>query len=141
MSPARSAAVVLGFGFAHGFVVSRLGVSSYDEVRRMVTFADPRLWLVFMTTVAIAAVGFLVLNRHNRWGLPENRIHRGTIVGGILFGTGWALTGACPGVVLVQLGEGRIAALFTIAGVLVGNWLYGKAHARWFRWDPGSCDF
>ena len=141
MSRAWGWIVVGGFGVVHGYVLSRLGVSDYDQVHQMVLLADPRLWLVFMTTVALAAIGFRAIDRGRRLGLPAGNIHKGTIAGGALFGAGWSLTGACPGVVLAQLGEGRIAALYTIGGVLLGTWLYGKVHARWFRWDPGSCDF
>jgi uncharacterized membrane protein YedE/YeeE len=41
-------------------------------------------------------------------------------VGGVLFGIGWALTGACPAVAFVQLGEGRWPAAFTLLGMLAG---------------------
>jgi hypothetical protein len=46
------------------------------------------------------------------------------LVGGILFGVGWALSGGCPGVVLTQLGEGKLYALFALFGIGLGNWLY-----------------
>jgi hypothetical protein len=49
-----------------------------------------------------------------------------------------ALSGACPGVVLVQLGEGRLAALAAAGGILGGTWLGKRASAR-LRLDAGGC--
>ena len=67
------------------------------------------------------------------------RLHQGTIVGGILFGAGWALSGACPGIALVQIGEGQLGAIATLGGILVGNWIYAAAHERWLRWPTEGC--
>jgi uncharacterized membrane protein YedE/YeeE len=128
------------FGLAVGFVISRIGAADYDEVHRMVTFADARLWLVFAGIVALNMAGFALLVRAGA-RYPRNLVHRGTVAGGILFGIGWTFTGACPSVVLVQVGEGRIGALISAAGMFLGTWLYGYVHARWFRWNVGSCDF
>ena len=69
---------------------------------------------------------------------PRN-IHPGSAIGGLLFGIGWALGGACPGVALVQLGEGQLAAGLTLIGIFSGNWLYAAAHERFFRWSSRSC--
>ena len=62
------------------------------------------------------------------------------VPGGVLFGIGWALCGACPSVPWVQLGEGKLASLATLAGVFAGTILYRTVHARFFRWDRGSCE-
>jgi hypothetical protein len=51
---------------------------------------------------------------------------RGLVPGGLLFGAGWALTGACPGTALAQVGEGKLIALVSIIGMLVGTYLYGR---------------
>jgi len=42
---------------------------------------------------------------------------------------GWGLAGACPGTILVMAGEGKVTALFTIVGILLGTWVYGLTHA------------
>jgi uncharacterized membrane protein YedE/YeeE len=46
------------------------------------------------------------------------------VVGAMLFGIGWAISGACPGTVLAQIGEGKILGLFTFAGMVFGTFLY-----------------
>jgi uncharacterized membrane protein YedE/YeeE len=107
----------------------------------MFTFQDLRMLLVFMSAVAILAVAWPVVRRLAAvppvW--PARPIHPGTLAGGLLFGAGWALSGSCPSIALVQLGEGQLAAAWTLAGIFLGNFLYAEAHPRFFRWSAGSC--
>ena len=51
-------------------------------------------------------------------------LNKYTIIGGILFGIGWAVSGACPGTVLAQIGEGKVLGLVTFFGMLVGTYIY-----------------
>ena len=125
-------------GLALGFSLSFIGFADYGEVRRMFTFQDLRLVWVFAGAVGLSALGFFALK--GRTLLPPRPIHRGTIVGGLLFGVGWALSGACPAIALVQLGEGKLLAVFSLAGILAGTWVSGWMQARFFRWDSGSCE-
>lgn len=118
--------VALGvMGMLLGFSLSRIGFSSWDEVHRMFTFADLRLLLTFGLGVVLLGVGFLVVRKVSKPSWPARPLVRGTILGGVIFGIGWALSGACPGVALVQLGEGNLYGLVALAGMLAGNWLYG----------------
>lgn len=125
-------------GLILGFSLSRIGFTDFGEVHRMFTFADLRLFLTFLTGVLLSGVGLLIVARDT--ALERRPIHKGTIAGGVLFGVGWALTGACPGASLVQLGEGTLPAALTIAGIVLGTVLYRAVHARWFRWDRGACE-
>lgn len=125
------------FGLAMGFGLSRIGFSDFGEVHRMFTFRDFRLLLTFAGAVFLTSVGLRLIDRK---ALPRRPLHKGTIVGGVLFGVGWALTGACPAIALVQLGEGRLVAALTLLGIATGTWIYPKVHARFFRWDAGGCD-
>jgi len=130
----------LGFlGLLMGFVLSAIGFADYGEVHRLFTLVDLRLLFTFAGAVLVAMAGYRLLARGR--SLPDKPLHKGTVAGGILFGIGWALTGACPSIALVQLGEGTLPAVFTILGILFGAWLYPKVHARWFRWDTGACNF
>ena len=130
--------IVALFGLVMGFCLSRIGFSNYDELYRMFLFSDFRLLLSFAGAVGIAMIGFALLARREQ--LPAKPLHRGTAIGAVLFGIGWAITGACPSIALVQLGEGRLPAVATIAGLLLGIWLHKKLKARFFRWDGGGCE-
>jgi uncharacterized protein len=125
-------------GLALGFSLSWMGFADFREVHNMFTFSDLRLLFTFFAGVALTGLGFLVVARGQK--LMPKPIHKGTILGGILFGVGWAVTGACPGAALVQLGEGQLPALITITGIVIGTLLYRKVHARFFRWDRGACE-
>lgn len=125
-------------GLVMGYVLSRVGFSSFTEVHKMFVFADLRLLFAFAGGVAIALIVFKFFTDGS--AAPHKILHRGIIPGSVLFGIGWALTGACPSVALVQLGEGRLAAVGTIVGIASGIGLYWFARARYFRWDTGACE-
>jgi uncharacterized membrane protein YedE/YeeE len=120
-----------------GFALSRIGFSNYDELHKMFVFADWRMFFTFAGGLVLATVLFKVLFR-GRFQVSRP-IHKGSILGGVLFGTGWALAGGCPSVPLVQLGEGKVAALFTIGGIVSGMLLFRWMQNRYLHWDVGSC--
>ena len=62
--------------------------------------------------------------------LKKKGFHKGVIAGGILFGMGWVITGACPGPIFAQLGNGEWAALATFAGAFAGAYLYALARPK-----------
>lgn len=128
----------LAFGLALGFVLARSGFSDWSEVNAMFRFERWRLLIAFATAVGLLVPLWLWLRRRAHTLAPRP-LHPGSLVGGLLFGTGWALSGACPSIALVQLGQGKLLALCTLSGILLGNLLYSFAHERWFRWDSGSC--
>jgi hypothetical protein len=126
------------FGLLLGFSLSWMGFADFGEVHRMFTFADLRLVLTFFAGVALTGLGFALLAR-GRF-LEPRPIHKGSLAGGVLFGVGWALTGACPGAALVQLGEGQLPALLTLVGIAAGTVLYRAVHARWLGWERYACE-
>jgi uncharacterized membrane protein YedE/YeeE len=58
----------------------------------------------------------------------------------LLFGVGWGLSGSCPGTALVQLGSGHAVAAFTIAGIVLGNWLFERVGSEHFGVERDSCN-
>lgn len=123
-------------GLVFGAALSGAGFTDYGELHRMFTFADLRLLLTFAAAVGLAAVGFAIHCRDAR--MPRRSIVAGTIPGAVLFGAGWAVCGGCPGATLAMIGEGQLAALLTLAGILLGTALGGWLKGR-LRWDSGSC--
>lgn len=124
------------YGLLMGFGLSRMGFSDFAEAHAMFTFTDLRLFLSFGGGVALISAFFLVVRAKD---MPGKALHKGSIIGGIIFGVGWAVTGACPSVVLVQIGEGQVAAFATLLGVIIGNSVYPIIHRRFFAWDMSSC--
>lgn len=58
--------------------------------------------------------------------IPEKVFKKGQIIGGFIFGLGWALTGACPGPLFAQIGSGYSVILVTLLSALGGTWVYGR---------------
>jgi uncharacterized membrane protein YedE/YeeE len=124
------------FGLALGVVISSAGLSDWGEVHRMFALDDLRLVLGFLGAIAVALAGFRLLAWHD--DLPAKPVRAGTVPGAILFGLGWAVTGACPGAALVQLGEGNAAAVASLAGMLAGAWLHDALRKK-LGWARHSC--
>lgn len=118
------------FGLLFGFVLSRVGATDYDAIAGMFRLTDLHLMGVIGGAVALSAFGFWLIRRRalrSLDGAPielvQKPMTRWLPLGALMFGVGWALTGTCPGTALAQLGEGRLAALATIAGILLGAYV------------------
>ena len=118
-------------GIFFGFALSRSGASDYNFIYRMFTGEDLKLALVIGTAIVVGAIGMIVLkamgNKDVQGGeieINKKALNRNTVIGGIIFGVGWAVSGACPGTVLAQIGEGKILGLFTFIGLIFGTYLY-----------------
>ena len=57
--------------------------------------------------------------------IQKKKFSKGQIFGGLLFGLGWAMTGACPGPLFAQIGAGMVSIIVVIASALAGTWTYG----------------
>jgi hypothetical protein len=135
----RATAGSLFVGFAFGLALSRAGFTSWDELHAMFVMRDPTLVLTFATAAALMALAWAIVRRVSKPRWASRRIHPGTLPGGLIFGVGWALAGACPSAVFAALGEGQLAALWTLAGIFAGNALYALLQPRFFRWPKTSC--
>ena len=126
--------VLLGTVF--GFILSRSGAADYNYIQGMFLFEQFQLYGIIGTAVALTAPGLWLLKRHGRTAagrpleIELKPLHRGNIVGGLVFGVGWSMAGMCPGPIFVNLGEGKIYAVATLAGALVGAGVFGTIYAR-----------
>lgn len=130
----RASILYLGLGVLFGFILSRAGATTYDYYAQLFLFEDLQLMWVIAVAAGVAAVAFALLKRQNAKALLSRKAltFRGKpylttlIPGSLLFGAGWGLAGACPGTALVMAGEGKLGALFTIGGMLLGTYAYGR---------------
>lgn len=124
MSPVRVHVSIAAIGLAFGAALSLIGFTDWNEVHRMFTFQDLRLVFVFGGALALNTAGFAALPESR--ALFRRAFAKERLSGGALFGAGWALTGACPSICAVQLGEGQLGAIVSIAGILGGMWLFAR---------------
>ena len=125
-------------GAVFGVALSWTGMSSPEVIRQALLLENSYLFLMFGSAVVTAFVGLRLLRAFRARAVltgeqvswTNSRPERPNVAGGLMFGTGWALSGACPGPVATQLGQGVAWSLFTIAGIVTGIVLYKRRQAR-----------
>ncbi|HEY5038981.1 MAG TPA: DUF6691 family protein [bacterium] len=133
----------LFFGILFGYFLSKSRASDYDTIVDMFWLKDFHLYGVIGTAIAVTALGLFLLRKNKKqtisgkaWDWKTSAIEPERLTGALLFGIGWALTGACPGTALVQVGEGKLMAFVTVAGIMAGIWIYKKNSPRLASKDP-----
>ena len=119
------------FGIFFGFVLSRSGASDYNFIHQMFTGENLKLALLMGTAIVTGAIGMIILKlagnkdiKGDQIKISKKPLNKYTVIGGAIFGLGWAITGACPGTVLAQVGEGKLLGLFTLLGMIFGTFIY-----------------
>ncbi|WP_369048129.1 DUF6691 family protein [Tenacibaculum sp. UWU-22] len=125
-------------GILFGIVLSKSEVVSWYRIYEMFKFQSFHMYGIIGSAVLIG----IVLTRLFKRGViknylgekiditPKEKGNIRTIVGGIIFGLGWALVGACTGPIFVLLGQGAISAVVIIFGALLGAFVYGLASEK-----------
>ncbi len=115
------------FGVAFGFLIAAGSLNEYDVIHNGLLFRDPYMFLVMGSAVAVA-MPLLWLLQRRRWATPlggalsltSTRPERKHVLGAMVFGTGWAVAGTCPGPALVMTVGGGLLGIAVIAGIVVG---------------------
>ena len=128
---------VLFVGTYLSIVLTKSEVVRWQRVHDMFLLREAHMYQVIATAILVAMVCMVLLKRlgiRTVTGAPieykPKPFHTGVIVGGMIFGAGWAITGACPGPIYAQIGGGAWMALFTFAGALGGMFLYAWLRPR-----------
>jgi len=119
------------FGTLFGIVLTKSEVISWFRIQEMFRFNEAHMYLIIGSAVAVGAVSMYVARRLNvrsvsgeELELRGKEFHKGFIIGGIIFGIGWAITGACPGPIFAQIGAGEYPAFATLSGAVTGAFAY-----------------
>jgi len=129
----RSNILGLLMGIMFGFLMSHAGATTYDYHAKMFLFIDMQLMKVIGSAVVVAMIGVLLLKKYHVQAVTtgmevdfvKKPYQQGLVAGAFLFGIGWAMTASCPGTVPAMLGEGKVSAVFTLTGLLLGTMAYG----------------
>ncbi len=130
MSPAGYSSVLL-VGMYLGVLFTKSEVALWERVHKMFLFEEAHMYLVISVAIVVAMLSMLVIKWFGIKGVDGSPItykpkpfHTGVIVGGTMFGAGWALTGACPGPIYAQIGAGEWLAVLTLIGAMLGMLSY-----------------
>lgn len=116
-------------GFVFGFLLQKGGVLRFERQVGALLFKDMTIVKFMLSAVLVGSVGLQLMADEKLIVLTHKAMNvGGIVVGGLLFGGGWAVAGFCPETAVGALGEGRWHALYVIAGMLAGAMLYSEAY-------------
>ena len=127
--------LVLGTMF--GIILTKSEVISWWRIQEMFRFQAFHMYGVIGSAVVVGLISIQLIKRNRLTtinGEPiriaDKKYTHGSWIGGIIFGLGWALTGACPGPLFAQLGSGVAAAAVLILAALAGTWTYSALREK-----------
>jgi uncharacterized membrane protein YedE/YeeE len=114
-------------GLAFGFLLQKGRVLRYDKQVAAMLFQDMTILKFMLSAIIVGMFGILALSDLEVIKLSHKAMNVGAIViGGALFGIGWAVMGFCPGTSIGALGEGRWHAIFGVVGMIAGAAIYAE---------------
>jgi hypothetical protein len=122
---------VLGLltGFVFGFLLQKGRILRFEKQVGALLIRDMTIFKFMLSSILVGMVGIALLSGAGVITLSHKAMNLGgVVVGGALFGCGWAIMGFCPGTSLGALGEGRWHAVFAIAGMVAGAALYAELY-------------
>lgn len=119
----RLSGLLIGVGF--GFLLQRAGVTQYENLVGQLLLEKWIVVKVMLSAVLVGMVGMRLVVPADSLPGPKNSPRLGsTVIGGLVFGAGFALLGYCPGTAAGAMGQGSMDALIGGLGMVLGGWLY-----------------
>ena len=127
----------LVLGILFGIILTKSEVISWFRIQEMFRFQAFHMYGVIGSAVVVGLLSIQFIKRNRLKTLngepiriADKQYNHGAWIGGIIFGLGWALTGACPGPLFAQLGSGVGAAAVLILAALAGTWTYSALREK-----------
>jgi hypothetical protein len=127
----------LFLGVLFGIVFVKAEIISWFRIQEMFRLSSFHMYGVIGTAVIVGAISVFLIKKFNIKTLAGEKVafhpktfNKGQIYGGLIFGLGWAITGACPGPLFAQIGSGFLAVIVTLLSAIAGTWVYGKFRDR-----------
>lgn len=125
--------IYLVIGVFFGVIMFKSEAESWFRIYEMFKFGSFHMYGIIGSALAIGIIGIQIIKRNNIKTLdgskmslnPKNKSIARYLIGGIIFGLGWALAGACLGPMYVLAGAGYGSILIVIFGAIMGTFLYG----------------
>jgi uncharacterized membrane protein YedE/YeeE len=120
-------------GIFFGIVMFKSEAASWFRIYEMFQFQSFHMYGIIGSALFLGVIGVQIIKRKNLKSffgqritfIPKEKSFSRYMYGGIIFGLGWALTGACPGPIFTLIGAGFMPILIVFAGSLLGTFIYG----------------
>lgn len=119
-------------GVYFGIVLFKSEVISWFRIQEMFRFQSFHMYGIIGLGVVVGAIALLIMKRMKMSSvegetikLKDKKFNKGVIIGGVIFGLGWAFTGACPGPIYALVGSGYGVFIITLLSALGGVITYG----------------
>lgn len=124
-------------GVLFGIIFVKAEVVSWFRIQEMFRFQSFHMYGIIGSAVVVGVISVWIIKRlkvKTIYG-EEIKFHpktfnKGQILGGLLFGFGWAITGACPGPLFAQIGTGFTVVIVTLLSAIAGTWVYGLVREK-----------
>jgi len=120
-------------GVLFGIVLVKAEVISWFRIQEMFRLQSFYMYGVIGTAVVTGIISVWLIKKFNiktihgeKINFTSKKFNKGQIFGGLIFGFGWAMAGACPGPLFAQVGAGFTVIAVVIASAVAGTWVYGK---------------
>ncbi len=119
-------------GIIFGIVFVKAEIISWFRIQEMFRLQSFHMYGVIGSAVVVGAISVFIIKKFKIKTIygediqfEEKKFNVGQIYGGLLFGLGWAITGACPGPLFAQIGTGISVTIVTLLSAIAGTWFYG----------------
>ncbi len=120
-------------GFLFGIVLTKSEAVSWYRIYEMFQFQSFHMYGIISVAIATGLIGLQIIKRNNIKDIDGKPIviadkEKGSFrywIGGLIFGLGWALVGACPGPIFILIGAGFWSVILILIGAMFGTFLYG----------------
>jgi uncharacterized membrane protein YedE/YeeE len=127
----------LMLGAIFGIILTKAEVISWFRIQEMFRLQSFHMYGVIGSAVVTGMISIFLIKRFDirtiygeKIKLEDKKFSKGQIYGGLIFGFGWAMTGACPGPMFAQVGMGATVVIITVLSAIAGTWVYGKFRDR-----------
>lgn len=125
------------FGLVFGFLLQKGGVGKYNVLIGQLLLQDWTVAKIILTAIVVGMIGVFPLHHFAKVNLHIEPTRIGAnIIGGLIFGVGFGLMGYCPGTAAAALGQGSWDALFGMAGLIAGSWIFAELSG----WTKGTIE-
>lgn len=124
-------------GVLFGVVFIKAEIVSWFRIQEMFQLLSFHMYGVIGSAVVVGIISVWLIKKFNVktiYGetikIAPKEFNKGQIYGGLIFGFGWALTGACPGPLFAQVGTGATVIIVTLLSAIAGTWVYGVLRGK-----------